>query len=202
VVLNGATAAYGLCRPPGHHAARAMYGGYCFFNNAAIAAEAVVAATGEPVAILDLDYHHGNGTQSLFYDRGDVLYASLHGAPERAYPYFLGFAEERGRGEGEGTTINVPLPAGVTGKAYRAMLAPVLERLQDFDAGALVISLGLDTVEGDPSGDAALSRGDLEMVGRDVGALGLPSLMLLEGGYDIAHLGANMAAWLSGYRST
>jgi acetoin utilization deacetylase AcuC-like enzyme len=200
-LLAGAPAVLGLTRPPGHHVSRDLFGGGCYLNNAAIAAQRLRDRGVGRVAILDLDYHHGNGTQSLFYDRGDVLYASLHGAPERAYPYFLGFAEERGNGEGEGATINVPLPAGVTGDAYRAMLAPVLERVRDFEAGALVVSLGLDTVEGDPSGDAALSTGELEMTGHDVGMLALPSLILLEGGYDVARIGADTAAWLNGYRS-
>ena len=110
LVLGGETAAYGLCRPPGHHAARAMYGGYCFFNNAAIAAEAIVRATGERVAILDVDYHHGNGTQQIFWRRGDVLYVSLHGDPDRAYPFFLGRADETGEGRGAGANLNLPLP--------------------------------------------------------------------------------------------
>ena len=112
LVLGGAAAAYGLCRPPGHHAARSMYGGYCFFNNAAIAAEAIVRATGERVAILDLDYHHGNGSQQIFWRRGDVRYVSIHADPDRDYPYFLGRADETGEGDGAGENLNIPLPAG------------------------------------------------------------------------------------------
>ena len=114
LVLGGATAAYGLCRPPGHHAARSMYGGYCFFNNAAIAAEAIVRATGERVAILDVDYHHGNGSQQIFWRRGDVRYVSIHADPDRAYPYFLGRADETGEGDGAGENLNIPLRAGAT----------------------------------------------------------------------------------------
>ena len=112
LVLGGERAAYGLCRPPGHHAARSMYGGFCYFNNAAIAAEAIARETGEHVSILDLDYHHGNGTEQLFWRRGDVLYVSLHAHPDRQYPYVLGWEDETGEGEGEGANLNIPLPAG------------------------------------------------------------------------------------------
>src|SRR5512141_1139080 len=122
LVLGGERAAYGLCRPPGHHAARSMAGGYCFFNNAAIAAEAVTRATGERVAILDVDYHHGNGTQQIFWRRGDVLYVSLHADPERQYPFFLGRADETGEGEGSGANLNLPLPAGTDDAAFLAAL--------------------------------------------------------------------------------
>jgi acetoin utilization deacetylase AcuC-like enzyme len=199
-VAGGAPAALGLTRPPGHHVSRELFGGGCYLNNAAIAAERLRDGGAERVAILDLDYHHGNGTQSLFYDRGDVLYASMHGSPDRAYPYFTGFESERGRGDGAGATINVTLPAGIDGESYRRLLEPVLARIRAFAPAALVVSLGLDTFIGDPTGDAALSSGDLQALGRDVGALGLPSVLLLEGGYDIEHLGANTAAWLRGFR--
>jgi acetoin utilization deacetylase AcuC-like enzyme len=200
-VSGGAPAALGLTRPPGHHVSRDLFGGGCYLNNAAIAAQSLRDGEAERVAVLDLDYHHGNGTQSLFYDRADVLYASLHGSPERAFPYFIGFESERGHGEGEGATVNVTLPSGVSGDAYRRLLAPVLDRIASLAPAALVVSLGLDTFRGDPSGDAALSSGDLEALGRDVGALRLPSVILLEGGYDIEHLGANTAAWMNGFRS-
>ena len=120
LVLGGETAAYGLCRPPGHHAARAMYGGYCFFNNAAIAAHAITQATGERVAILDVDYHHGNGSQQIFWRRGDVRYVSIHADPDRQYPYFLGRADETGEGEGAGENLNIPLRAGATNADYLA----------------------------------------------------------------------------------
>ncbi len=129
VLDGGQTAAYGLCRPPGHHAARSMYGGYCFFNNAAIAAEAIARRTGEPVAILDLDYHHGNGTQQIFWRRGDVLYVSIHADPERQYPYFLGHADETGEGPGAGANLNLPLEAGVDDARYLAVLDRALEAI-------------------------------------------------------------------------
>ena len=118
LVLGGETAAYGLCRPPGHHAARALYAGYCFFNNAAIAADAIGRMTGERVGILDVDFHHGNGTQQIFWRRGDVRYVSLHGDPDRQYPYYLGRATEIGEGEGRGENLNLPLPAGTDDEAY------------------------------------------------------------------------------------
>src|SRR5512146_272619 len=129
LVLGGASAAYGLCRPPGHHAARSMYGGYCFFNNAAIAAEAIVRATGERVAILDVDYHHGNGSQRIFWRRGDVLYASLHADPAVAYPFFLGYADEVGEGAGEGANLNLPLPRGTDDATYLAALDRALDAI-------------------------------------------------------------------------
>ncbi|MCI0347414.1 MAG: histone deacetylase family protein, partial [Chloroflexi bacterium] len=129
LVLGGDTAAYGLCRPPGHHAARSMFGGYCYFNNAAIAAEAVARQTGEPVAIIDVDFHHGNGTQQIFWRRGDVLYTSIHGHPERQYPYFLGYDDERGEGPGAGANLNVPLPAGTTDAEYLVAVDRCIEAI-------------------------------------------------------------------------
>jgi acetoin utilization deacetylase AcuC-like enzyme len=198
-VTAGAAAALGLTRPPGHHVSHELFGGGCYLNNAAIAAQRLRDSGAARVAILDLDYHHGNGTQSLFYDRGDVLYASLHGSPERAYPYFVGFESECGSGAGAGMTLNVTLPPGVEGETYRGLLGPVLRRIGEFAPAALVVSLGLDTFIGDPTGDAALSTSDLEALGRDVARLALPSVLLLEGGYDIEHLGVNTAAWLAGF---
>jgi acetoin utilization deacetylase AcuC-like enzyme len=194
-------AVLGLTRPPGHHVSRDLFGGGCYLNNAAIAAQALRDGGAARVAIIDLDYHHGNGTQSLFYERADVLYASLHGAPERAFPYFTGFVSERGEGAGEGTNINVTLPPGIEGDPYRRLLAGVLEGIDAFAADTLVVSLGLDTIAGDPSGDAALTRGDLEAIAREVSALGLPTVILLEGGYHMEHLGADAAAWMNGFRS-
>ncbi|MFL5778090.1 MAG: histone deacetylase family protein [Chloroflexota bacterium] len=198
LVLAGAPVAYGLCRPPGHHAARSMAGGYCFFNNAAIAAEALVGETGQPVAILDVDFHHGNGTQQIFWRRGDVNYVSIHGDPVRQYPYFLGHAEETGEGEGEGANHNLPLPAGVDDAAYLDAIDRALEAIEARPGSFIVVSLGFDTYELDPLGDFALTTAVYHEVGRRVAGLGRPLVILQEGGYHRPTLGVNVVAWLRG----
>ena len=201
LVLGGEAIAYGLCRPPGHHAARSMAAGYCFFNNAAIAADAIAGQTGGRVAVLDVDFHHGNGTQQIFWRRGDVLYVSLHGDPARAYPFFLGYADERGEGEGSGANLNFPLPAGTDDDAYLATLDRALERIAESSGEILVVSLGFDTYRGDPICDFALTTPVYEEVGRRVAALGRRLVVLQEGGYHLGSLGANAVAWLSGAAS-
>jgi len=198
LALGGETAAYGLCRPPGHHAARSMFGGYCFLNNAAIVAEQLAQRTQEPVAILDVDYHHGNGTQQIFYARADVLYVSLHGDPDRAYPYFSGFAEETGAGPGEGATLNLPLPPGCSDDEYLATLDRGLEAIAAFGGSTLVVSLGLDTYGRDPICDLALTTPVYHEVGRRVAALGRTTVVLQEGGYFLPQLGENVRTWLRG----
>jgi acetoin utilization deacetylase AcuC-like enzyme len=198
LVLGGERAAYGLCRPPGHHAARSMAGGYCFFNNAAIAAEAIVRATGGRVAILDVDYHHGNGTQQIFWRRGDVLYVSLHADPERQYPFFLGRADETGEGEGSGANLNLPLPAGTDDDAYLAALDRGLAAIADTPGNVIVVSLGFDTYGHDPIGDFALTTAVYHECGRRAAALGRRLVILQEGGYHRPSLGANARAWLRG----
>jgi acetoin utilization deacetylase AcuC-like enzyme len=197
-VLAGDPAAYGLCRPPGHHASRSMYGGYCYFNNAAIAAEAIVGATGEPVAILDVDYHHGNGTEQIFWRRGDVLYVSLHAHPDREYPYFLGWPEETGEGPGAGANLNIPLPAGTTNEQYLEAIDRSLERIADHGGSTLVVSLGFDTYGLDPLGDFALTTEVYHEVGRRAAATGRRLVILQEGGYYVPALGENARAWLRG----
>jgi acetoin utilization deacetylase AcuC-like enzyme len=179
-----------------------MLGGYCFFNNAAIVAE-WLRREGKfaRVAILDVDYHHGNGTQQLFWERGDVLYLSLHADPARAYPYYSGFAAERGAGDGEGATRNYPLPAGTGLDAYTTTLAEALRHLEAFGPDApLVLSLGFDTFERDPIGDLALRTGDYAVIGRMIGELGLPVVALQEGGYAVDAIGANALSFLRGLR--
>ena len=198
LVLSGEPAAYGLCRPPGHHSPRAGFGGYCFFNNAAIAAQYVVDLAGEPVPILDVDYHHGNGTQQIFYARGDVLYVSLHGDPDRAYPYFAGFADETGAGEGDGANLNIPLRAGCADEEYLAALGRALERIAAFGGSTLIVSLGLDTYREDPICDFALTTPVYAEIGRRVASTGRRILILQEGGYFVPKLGENVAAWLQG----
>jgi acetoin utilization deacetylase AcuC-like enzyme len=198
LVLNGANAAYGLCRPPGHHAATAMYGGYCYFNNAAIAAEAIVRATGERVAILDVDYHHGNGSQQIFWRRGDVRYVSIHADPDRAYPYFLGRSDEIGEGDGAGENLNVPLPAGATNAAYLEAVDRALAAIVDAPGSIIVVSLGFDTYGLDPIGDFALTTDVYHEVGRRTAATGRRLVILQEGGYHRPSLGENARAWLRG----
>jgi acetoin utilization deacetylase AcuC-like enzyme len=200
LALGGEPAVYGLCRPPGHHAARSMFGGYCFFNNAAIVAEDLARRTGEPVAILDVDYHHGNGTQQIFYGRGDVLYVSLHGDPDRAYPYFSGFAEETGAGEGEGANLNIPLPERCTNEEYLVNLDLGIEAIAGFGGSTLVVSLGIDTYGRDPICDLALTTEAYHEAGRRVAELGRTTVVLQEGGYFVPHLGENARNWLLGLR--
>jgi acetoin utilization deacetylase AcuC-like enzyme len=198
LVLGGASAAYGLCRPPGHHAARSMYGGYCFFNNAAIAAEAIVRATGERVAILDLDYHHGNGSQQIFWRRGDVRYVSIHADPDRAYPYFLGRADETGEGDGAGENLNIPLHAGATNQEYLAAVDRALEAIAAVAGSVIVVSLGFDTYGLDPIGDFALTTDVYHEIGHRVAATGQRLVILQEGGYHRPSLGENARSWLRG----
>ena len=199
VVLGGERAAYGLCRPPGHHATRDLYGGYCFFNNAAIAAQQIVQRTGGKVTVLDVDYHHGNGTQEIFYDRDDVQYVSLHGDPRRAYPYFTGHADETGTGKGLGATYNVPLPERTADDAYIAALSTCGEKIAAFKPTALVVSLGLDTFITDPIADLAVTTEGFSRSGALLAQLGLPTIVLQEGGYDVQALGRNVHAWLTGF---
>jgi acetoin utilization deacetylase AcuC-like enzyme len=198
LVLGGEAAAYGLCRPPGHHAARSMYGGYCYFNNAAIAAEAFVRATGERVAILDVDFHHGNGTQQIFWRRGDVLYVSIHGDPDRAYPFFLGRAGETGEGPGAGANLNLPMPAGTSDERYLAELDLALKAIAATPGSMVIVSLGFDTYGDDPLGDFALTTAAYHEMGRRVAGLGRRVVILQEGGYFRPALGDNAAAWLRG----
>ncbi len=198
IVLDGAPVAYGLCRPPGHHAAKAIYGGYCFFNNAAIVAEHLASSTGSKVAVLDVDYHHGNGTQQIFYDRPDVQFVSLHGDPQRAYPYLTGFRDEIGTGIGRGTTSNFPLPASTDDDAYLPILNAACAEVAAFKPDFVVISLGLDTYLDDPIGDLALTADGFEAAGETVSALGLPTVVLQEGGYAVDELGENARRWLLG----
>ncbi|NJR77673.1 histone deacetylase family protein [Sphingomonas corticis] len=197
-VLAGERAAFALCRPPGHHAGRDYCGGYCHLNTAAIAAQAARDAGNARVAILDIDYHHGNGTQDIFYARGDVFYASVHADPVSDYPFFWGHADERGKGAGEGTTLNLPLPHGTRLHAFRRAQATALDAIARFGAGLLVVSFGADTWEGDPISHFALTTADYAVLARDIAALALPTVVVMEGGYAVEALGANVASFLSG----
>ena len=198
VLDRGEPAAYGLCRPPGHHAARSMAGGYCFFNNAAIAAESIARRTGEPVAIIDVDFHHGNGSQQIFWRRGDVFYTSIHADPADIYPFFLGYAEEVGEGPGEGANLNQPLPAGTGDSAYLEAVDRALAAIARMRGSVVVVSLGFDTFGQDPIGTFALTTAAYHEVGRRVAALGRRLVILQEGGYHRPSLGENARAWLRG----
>jgi len=197
-LLAGERAAFALCRPPGHHCGPDYLGGYCYLNSAAIAAEAGIAA-GKRVAILDVDYHHGNGTQDIFYARGDILFASLHADPRTDYPFFWGHADETGEGEGEGATLNLPLPRGTDFAAYSPALDSALERIAAFAPDLLVVSFGADTYVGDPLSQFRLETADYTAMARRIAALGLPALIVMEGGYALDALGANVAAFLDGF---
>jgi len=197
-VRQGRRLAYALVRPPGHHAERKVFGGFCYFNNAAIAAEDL-ARLGK-VAILDVDYHHGNGQQDIFYARDDVLTVSIHGHPRFAYPYFSGRAEEQGEGAGRGFNLNLPLPEHVDGPRYAEALGQALRRVRTFGPTVLVVALGLDTARGDPTGTWTLTAEDLFHNGRRIGALGLPTVVVQEGGYRTGTLGRNARRFLEGLR--
>jgi acetoin utilization deacetylase AcuC-like enzyme len=191
-VRGGQQVAYALCRPPGHHAGLDLYGGFCYLNNAAIVARHLEAR----VAILDIDYHHGNGTQTIFYSDPSVLYCSLHAHPDLDYPYYWGYADETGRGEGQGTNRNFPLPLGTGDEAYLATLRQALQVVHDFCPRFLVVSAGFDTVGGDPVGSFGLTTDGLARIGEAIAELGLPTVVLQEGGYLIERLGENAVAFL------
>ena len=197
-VLNGERTAFALCRPPGHHCGADYLGGYCYLNHAAIAAEAAIAA-GRRVAILDVDYHHGNGTQDIFYARCDVLFVSIHADPATDYPFYWGHADETGEGAGEGATLNLPLPQGTGLATYRPALNVALERIAGFGANLLIVSYGADTFVGDPISHFALETSDYPIIARDIADLRLPTAVVMEGGYAVDALGANVAAFLSGF---
>jgi acetoin utilization deacetylase AcuC-like enzyme len=257
LLLDGERSAYALCRPPGHHAAAAMAGGYCFFNNAAIAAHYLavserdaqaldkaspcgvlryrsdgwmrrdqvpphlpagpqaphprcgsgqkgnlvtnLALAGVGVAVLDIDFHHGNGTQAIFYERSDVFCVSLHADPAREYPYFLGYADERGAHAGEGYNLNLPLPAGIDDKAYLSALETALTAISNYSPRYLVVSAGFDGFVADPLGDFSLSSAGFATIGQRIAQLGLPTLFVQEGGYAIDDLGRNLVSLLSGF---
>ncbi len=195
-LLDGEGRVYTLCRPPGHHAGYDFAGGYCYVNNAAVAANALKARG--KVAILDIDYHHGNGTQQIFWDDPDVLFVSLHADPAVDYPYYSGFAEETGGPDAPGSNINVPLPHGATPAAYVSGLNTVLERIIAYGVETLVVSLGWDTYKDDPMAQFRLEVEDYGQLGTMINALGLPTLYVQEGGYAVEMLGAMAVSFFRG----
>jgi acetoin utilization deacetylase AcuC-like enzyme len=200
-IAQGASSAFALCRPPGHHAAKDFYGGYCFLNNAAIAAQAFRDAGAARVAILDIDYHHGNGTQAIFYERSDVFFLSLHGHPSQEYPYFLGYEDEMGEGEGEGYNQNYPLRWGTSWQAYQETLEDAIRRVQAYHPDVLVVSLGVDTFENDPISKFQLKLEDYPKIGAILAKVKLPTLFVMEGGYAVDEIGVNVVNVLLGFEN-
>lgn len=199
IVKDGERAAFALCRPPGHHAGAAFMGGYCYVNNAAVAAQWLRDAGAGRVSILDVDYHHGNGTQEIFYRRGDVQVLNLHADPMVEYPFFLGHADERGDGDGDGANHNFPMPFGTAWDAWSQALEEACRRLGAFRPDVVVVSLGVDTFERDPISKFRLRTDDYPKIGRRIAALGLPTLFVMEGGYAVEEIGVNAVGVLTGF---
>lgn len=192
LVAEGSACAYALCRPPGHHAGSDRAMGFCYLNNAAIAAEELRKRF-DRVAILDVDVHHGNGTQEIFYDRGDVYFASIHGDPDQYYPFYWGYADQRGEGMGEGTTLNLPFPVGSGDGPFLDALAAALDGIRGFAAQALVLSLGVDASVHDPHGRHTVSDAGFQRMAERIAQLNLPIVIVQEGGYASAALGETVA---------
>jgi len=200
-ILAGDAVAFSLCRPPGHHASYDQFGGYCFINNASVAAQHMRDKGFERVAVLDVDFHHGNGTQAIFYNRSDVLFLSLHGDPMHAFPHFLGHADEIGLGEGEGFNLNYPMPVGTPFSKWSKALEAALNHISKFDADALIVSLGVDTFERDPISFFKLASDDFIKMGASIASLKLPTLFVMEGGYAVEEIGINTVNVLMGFEA-
>ena len=200
-MLDEEKSVFALCRPPGHHASKDQYGGYCFFNNVAIAAEKLKEKGAKRIFILDIDFHHGNGTQAIFYDRSDVFFVSLHGDPKNAFPHFLGHADEKGSGEGVGYNCNYPMPPGTPYDVWTKSLDDSISKIQNFSPDALIVSLGVDTYENDPISFFKLKSDDFFDVGRKIASINLPTLFVMEGGYAIKEIGVNTVNTLKGFEN-
>jgi acetoin utilization deacetylase AcuC-like enzyme len=200
-LVRGERMVFSLSRPPGHHAGADFFGGYCFLNNAALAAQYLRDNGLARVAVLDVDYHHGNGTQAIFYDRPDVFFASIHGDPRTEYPFYLGHADEAGVGDGVGANLNMPLPRGSGFAQWFDALAHALGAIERFGAQALVVSLGMDTFVGDPISGFTLQSADYLRVGERLAAAGVPTVFVFEGGYAVAEVGVNAVNVLEGFLS-
>ncbi|MBT5186171.1 MAG: histone deacetylase family protein [Kordiimonadaceae bacterium] len=196
-ILEGDKTAYALCRPPGHHAFSERASGYCFLNNAAIAAN-YLTNDNSKVALLDVDVHHGNGSQDIFYSRDDVFFASIHADPNTTYPFFWGYPEQNGKGKGEGYTANVPLPIGTNDEQFILGLNSLLQKIDDFKPDRLVISLGLDTFGGDPYKLFNLTTGCYRRMSKEIAKLGIATVIIQEGGYLCDQLGDNLTEFLTG----
>jgi acetoin utilization deacetylase AcuC-like enzyme len=199
LVKDGEPAAFALCRPPGHHAGAAFMGGYCYINNAAVAAQWFRDQGAARVSILDVDYHHGNGTQEIFYSRGDVQLINLHGDPMVEYPFFLGHADEIGEGSGEGFNHNYPMPFGTTFDEWNASLEDACRKLEAYSPDVVVVALGVDTFEKDPISQFKLTSADYPKIGRRIAKLNRPTLFVMEGGYAVDEIGINAVGVLTGF---
>ncbi|HNT27111.1 MAG TPA: histone deacetylase family protein [bacterium] len=200
LVLDEGGVTYALVRPPGHHAERKVFGGFCYLNNVAVVSD-FLSPHGR-VAILDVDFHHGNGQQEIFYERSDVLTVSLHGHPSFAYPYFSGFANEKGRGQGEGYNLNYPLAETTSFAEYRTTLSKAIQHIKKFNPAFLVVALGLDTAKGDPTGTWRFRDGDFFLMGEDIGNMNLPTVVVQEGGYRTLNIGLNVRRFFEGMASS
>lgn len=199
LVAGGAASAFSLCRPPGHHAHAASMGGYCFINNASVAAQSFLDRGATRVAILDVDYHHGNGTQSIFEARSDVLVCNIHAHPTQEYPYFLGYADEIGIGQGEGFNANYPLRWGADYAVWSEALEAACARITAYGPDVVVVSLGVDTYKDDPISRFRLDSPDYLVMGARIARLGKPTLFVMEGGYAVEAIGVNVANTLQGF---
>lgn len=199
LVRDGERSAFALTRPPGHHAHAAAYGGYCYLNNGAIAAQAALDSGCEKVCILDVDYHHGNGAQDIFYQRSDVLTVSLHGHPETNFPFYLGYENETGEGEGRGYNLNLGLADGSSFADWKKAFVKAHEKIRDYGAELLVVPLGVDTYEGDPISKFKLKSEDFLEMGAVIEEIGLPTVFMMEGGYDVGPIGQNVYNVLKGF---
>lgn len=199
VVSNGERSAFALTRPPGHHAHSALYGGYCFLNNVAIGAQFARDKGYQKIAILDVDFHHGNGTQDIFYQRNDVLTISIHGDPHDNFPYYLGYSNETGKDEGEGFNLNIPLADGSDFTVWRKAFTQAKAKISEFAPDLLIIPLGVDTYQNDPISSFKLTSEDFTTMGQMINALNLPTVFSMEGGYDIEPLGQNVFNVIDGF---
>jgi len=201
MLKQGKRLVYALCRPPGHHAERARMGSYCYLNNAALAAHYLSDQTKERVGIIDIDAHHGNGTQEIFYESSDVFYASIHGDPSKTYPYYSGYSDEKGKGVGLGYNLNIPLPIGSDDVVFLNALDLIIYRVKQFSPRYLVVSLGFDGIKNDPSKVFNMTKDGYAEAAKRIGSMGLPTLSVQEGGYFIQDLGANVAIFLKSLKT-
>jgi acetoin utilization deacetylase AcuC-like enzyme len=193
---------FALTRPPGHHAGADFFGGSCFLNNAALAAQHLLDNGARRVAILDINFHHGNGTQSIFYERADVLTISIHGDPRTEFPFYLGFADETGSGPGFGSNLNIPLPAGSANSTWFSALETACLRIQTSRIDAMVVALGVNTFAGDPASRFHLQSADFLRIGERIGVMGLPCVFVFEGGYAVNEIGVNVVNVLEGFETS